>query len=89
MGLTMKEKQAVTKQLALEYKRATKKEKGEILDSVIQLTQYNRSYAARVLRQRARATVLGRGSAGGVRVTLVEDEPLRGSDVDVTVSSDG
>ena len=74
MGLTMKEKQAVTKQLALEYKRATKKEKGEILDSVIQLTQYNRSYAARVLRQRARATVLGRGSAGGVRVTLVEDE---------------
>ena len=40
MGLTMKETQAVTKQLALEYKRA-KKEKGKILDSVIQLTQYN------------------------------------------------
>ena len=74
MGLTMKEKQAVTKQLALEYKRATKKEKGKILDSVIQLTQYNRAYAARVLRRRARATVLGRGTAGGVRVTLVEDE---------------
>ena len=47
MSLTMKEKQAVTQQLALEYRRATKKEKGEILDSVIQLTQYNRSYAAR------------------------------------------
>jgi len=74
MALTMTEKQAVTKQLALEYRRATKKEKGKILDSVIQLTQYNRSYAARVLRQRARATVLGRGTAGGVRVTLVEDE---------------
>jgi hypothetical protein len=27
MSLTMKEKQAVTKQLALEYKRATKKQK--------------------------------------------------------------
>ena len=47
MSLTMKEKQAVTKQLALEYKQATKTEKGRILDSVIQLTQYNRSYAAR------------------------------------------
>jgi hypothetical protein len=30
MGLTMKEKQAVTKQLALTYKRAGKKEKGKI-----------------------------------------------------------
>jgi len=74
MGLTMNERQAVTKQLALEYRRATKKEKGKTLDSVIQLTQYNRSYAARVLRRRARATVLGRGTAGGVRVTLAEDE---------------
>lgn len=70
----MKERQAVTKQLALEYKRATKKEKGKILDSLIQLTQYNRSYAARVLRRRARLVVLGRGSVDGVKVTLVEDE---------------
>ena len=74
MSLTMKEKQAVTKQLALEYKRATKKEKGEILDSVIQLTHYNRSYAARVLRQRARTNILGRGVVNGVKVTLVEDQ---------------
>jgi len=74
MSLTMKEKQAVTKQLALEYKRATKKEKGEILDSVIQLTQYNRSYAARVLRQRARYVIVGRGVVKGVKLTLVEDK---------------
>jgi len=46
MALTMKEKQAVTKQLALEYKRAGKKKKEKILDSVLQLTDYNRSYAA-------------------------------------------
>jgi len=38
MGLTMKEKQAVTKQLALSYKRARKKEKGKILDTVIELS---------------------------------------------------
>ena len=41
MGLTMKEKQAVTKQLALSYKRAGKKEKGKekakVLDTVIEL----------------------------------------------------
>jgi len=50
MALTMKEKQVVTKQLALKYKKASKEEKGQILGSVIELTGYNRSYAAQVLR---------------------------------------
>jgi hypothetical protein len=31
MGLTMNEKQAVTNQLAFEYRRATKKNKGRIV----------------------------------------------------------
>jgi len=48
----MKEKQAVTKQLALEYKRAGKKGKGRILDSLVQSTDYKCSYAGRVLRKR-------------------------------------
>ena len=74
MGLTMKEKQAVTREMADEYKRATKKQKGQILDTLTKLTGYNRSYAARVLRQRARPVVLGRGVVDGVTVTLVEDE---------------
>ena len=74
MPLTMKQKQAVTKQLALEYKRAAKRRKGEILDSLIQVTEYNRSYASRVLRQRAKPKVVGRLRKGGVRITLVEDE---------------
>ncbi len=74
MGLTMKEKQAVTKQLALSYKRAGKKEKGKILDTVIELTGYNRSYASRVLRQRAKPKVVGKGRRGKVKITLVEDE---------------
>ena len=77
MGLTMTEKQAVTRQLALEYQRAPKKRKGEILDSLVQLTEYNRSYAARVLRQRARHVVLGRGRTGDVDVTWVEEERTR------------
>jgi len=74
MSLTMKEKQAVTRQLAMEYKRATKKQKGSILDTLTELAGYNRSYAARVLRQRAKYVVVARGVARGVKVTLVEDE---------------
>ena len=73
MGLTMREKQAVTKQLALSYRKASKREKGETLDWLVELTGYNRSYAARVLRQRAKPKVLGRLKAGGVNITLVED----------------
>jgi len=74
MALTMREKQAVTRQLAVKYKRATKKQKGGILDTLTDLTGYNRCYAARVLRQRARYTVFGRGVVQGAKVTLVEDE---------------
>jgi len=57
MALTMHEKQAVTKQLALKYKRARKKEKGKILDALIDLAGYNRSYAAPVLRAIEAVTV--------------------------------
>ena len=67
MSLTMKQKQAVTKQLALTYKRGRKKQKGKILDTVIELTGYNRSYASRVLRQRARVVGRQRSGDAGVR----------------------
>ena len=77
MGLTMTEKQAVTRQLALEYQRAPKKRKGEILDSLVQLTEYNRSYAARVLRQRPTRRVLAQGTVAGVKVAVVADERTR------------
>jgi len=77
MGLTMTEKQAVTRQLALEYQRAPKKRKGEILDSLVQLTEYNRSYAARVLRQRPTRQVLAQGTVAGVKVAVVADERTR------------
>ncbi|MCK5248160.1 transposase family protein [Candidatus Bipolaricaulota bacterium] len=64
----------MTRQLAVEYKRATKKQKGSILDMLTELSGYNRSYAARVLRQRARYVVVGRSVVKGTKVTLVEDE---------------
>jgi len=37
---------------------------------VIELTGYNRSYASRVLRQRARPRVVGRPRKGGVNITV-------------------
>lgn len=50
MALTMREKQAVTKETAKRYRKATKKERGQILDEFVTLTGYNRSYASYVLR---------------------------------------
>lgn len=72
MGLTMRQKQAVTREMAVEYKRATKKRKGEILDALVRLAAYNRAYAARVLRQRSHGVVLGSGRVGGVSFRVVE-----------------
>jgi hypothetical protein len=74
MALTMRQKQAVTRELAKEYQRAPKRRKGEILDTLVELSEYSRSYAARVLRQRAREAVVGSGRVGGVRFTVVEDQ---------------
>ncbi len=50
MGLRMKEKQSVAKEVARRYRRARKKDKGQILDEFIKLTGYNRKYGADVLR---------------------------------------
>jgi len=42
--------QKVTAKMAKSYKKATKMEKGKILDSLQKLTGFNRSYLARRLR---------------------------------------
>jgi len=44
---------------------------------LVRLTEYNRSYAARVLRQRSREVVVGSGRVGGIKFTLVEDRRSR------------
>jgi hypothetical protein len=48
--LTMKERQSVTAVVAGRYRKARKRNKGQILDEFTQLTGYNRSYATCVLR---------------------------------------
>lgn len=76
MALSMTQKIAVTRELAKKYKAARKKEKGKILDDLIDLTDYNRSYAAYVLRQAAMTKKKTAGH-GRKRVTLVEDHRMK------------
>ena len=45
MGLSMKERDSVTKEIANRYKNARKKEKKTILNEYISLTGFNRKYA--------------------------------------------
>ena len=49
MGLTMEHKKAITDEMAKRYKKASKKQKGRILDELVELTKYNRKYASWVL----------------------------------------
>ena len=54
MRLTMKARQEVTKATAGQYRGASKKEKGKILDQFIATTGYSRWYARLVLRHEGR-----------------------------------
>jgi hypothetical protein len=54
MRLTMKERRPVTAVLATRYQKASKKEKNIILNEFTQLTRYNRSYAAFLLRNHSK-----------------------------------
>lgn len=74
VALSMRQRQAVTKELALSYRKAGKKKKGEILTFLTETTGYNRSYAARALRQGAKPRVLGRLKVEEKSLTLIEDE---------------
>ncbi|GMO68692.1 MAG: hypothetical protein Ta2A_16990 [Treponemataceae bacterium] len=49
MGLQMKEKQALTREVRSRYRSASKKDKSKILDEFVENTNYNRKYALRVL----------------------------------------
>ena len=49
MGLTMKEKQALTREVSKRYQQAGKKEKTKILDEFTENTGYNRKYALHIL----------------------------------------
>lgn len=50
MRLTMKERKAVTAVMRARYRRASKKQKGRLLDELVALTGYHRWYAVGLLR---------------------------------------
>jgi len=49
MGLTMSEKKSITREVSKRYKKASKSEKGVILDEFTASTGYNRIYASHIL----------------------------------------
>jgi hypothetical protein len=67
MGLTMNERRSVAKTIAARYRKATKREKGQMLDEFVELTGYHRWYAVRLLRGQGKVIQVGR------RVRLVGD----------------
>lgn len=70
MRLTMQQRQAVVAKTAARYQRSRKKEKSMILSELVELTEYSRAYARRVLRQHGQRLKPGKQS-------LVVDVRLR------------
>jgi hypothetical protein len=68
--LDLKTKVKITKEASRRYARASKKEKGKMLDEFCKLTDYNRKYAGRVL--------VKAGSAKKAKTSRARPEPYRG-----------
>jgi len=75
MGLTMKEKKAISKEVAKRYRNEKKKRKGMMLDEFIQTTGYNRCYASWVLSNWGRE--IGRYLKNGDKLVLVKDPKVK------------
>ena len=71
MSLSLKEKRAVVREVSKRYKKASKKEKGKILDEFVKLTGYNRCYASYLLRMYEKKVV--KYGKDGVRNVFIAD----------------
>jgi len=78
VALSLREKKAVIRELASHYRRAKKKEKARLLDYVVSLTAYNRTYAARILRRPLGAAPSSqRRGRGGGRKRLYDERVIK------------
>src|SRR3989338_10425683 len=84
--LTMRQKQAVTKELKMRYKKAAKKKKRIMLNEFCGLTGYNRTYASRILRRGSSARK--RGIEVNKRKIIYDEDVLRAL-IKVWVIADG
>ena len=57
MGLTMRQRHAIMRELCSRFQRSCKKERSALLSQCVELTGYNRAYAAYVLRNCGRRQV--------------------------------
>ncbi|TFG74827.1 MAG: transposase [Chrysiogenales bacterium] len=76
MGLTMATKKELSKETARRYQKASRGEKGDILNEFCQAIGYNRHYAASILRNWGRA-VYWRSANGERTVVIVGEQRLR------------
>ncbi len=75
--LTMNEKRKVIKKFSYKYGKESKKGKGRVLDMVVEVTGYNRVYAAYLLRAYSRVMHI-RGVESVYRVIVGEGVSKRG-----------
>jgi hypothetical protein len=68
--LAMKHKKAITSELKKRYNKATKKQKGAMLDEFTAITGYNRSYASWILKTK-RGKIIGYVTTGGKKIKFV------------------
>jgi hypothetical protein len=76
MSLSLKERKAVVREEAMIYNKATKKEKGHMLDEFVKLTGYSRCYASYVLRTYGKKVVVN--LENGKRTVFIGDDLYNG-----------
>jgi len=74
----MREKQAITKEMACRYRQADRKAKGAILDQVMSMTGYNRCYATQRLRNWGRQEILPADAGNRPLLALADGSAVTG-----------
>ncbi len=74
MGLRMREKKSITREIAQRYQKAKKKQKGIILTEFMALIGYNRAYASYLLSNHGKVVKIGKSTA--IKADMMYLRPL-------------